>query len=580
MTLTTFDTALLGRDDLASYGRNARLLFALEIRAAIEDIHTVAASALTDGFDDKKCDLVYVSPDDGLLIVAQGYESDNLDRPAASASKASDLNTAAGWLLSREIDELPERIRSAAQEVRLALKNKEIRTVQFWFVHNLPESANVQNELKTVEETARSAIERCFPNAEVDEISALELGRDRLNEWYKALESPILVDDEFEVDVPGGYQLQGNEWNAFVTAVPAWWLRQLHQKYKSNLFSANIRDYLGSRRSDKNINNGIKQTALDQPQDFWAFNNGITALVHEVEHQTKNGRLKIVGLSIVNGAQTTGALGTLAKEPLDMAMVPARFVKCNSRSIITDIIRYNNSQNSIKPADFRSNDPIQQKLREQFASIPQATYTGGRRGGADAIIRRNSTLLPAETCAQALLAFHQDPTIAYNRKSQIWESDTLYARCFNDQVTATHIVFTYSLVRAIEAVKLTFVEQFKADGELPEDQNEQLAFLTKRGSIFLMTAAVAKCLEIILGRSLTNKFRTAFSSKVSPEQARQYWEPIIYATLPFTPQLNPAVDSSLNADSVRLVLTTFTQLVRSTSSANAATYASFAQKVL
>ena len=53
------------------------------------------------------------------------------------------------------------------------------------------------------------------------------------------------------------------------------------------LFSANIREYLGSRRTDKNINNGIKKTAQDQPSDFWAFNNGVTALVHDFKANGK-----------------------------------------------------------------------------------------------------------------------------------------------------------------------------------------------------------------------------------------------------------------------------------------------------
>lgn len=155
---TLFDTALAARSDLAQYGTNARLLLALEIRADIEDIHTVAANALTDGFDDKKCDLVYISRDDGFIIVAQGYESSEATKAAAPANKAADLNTAAGWLLSRHIDELPERIRSAAHEVRTALDSGDIRAVHFWYVHNLPESRNAQQELRTVEETVRRVL--------------------------------------------------------------------------------------------------------------------------------------------------------------------------------------------------------------------------------------------------------------------------------------------------------------------------------------------------------------------------------------------------------------------------------------
>lgn len=580
MTTAAFETALSGRADLTQYGTNARLLFALEVRASVEDIHTVAATSLTDGTDDKKCDLVYVSRDDGLLIVAQGYESSDPSRREAPANKADDLNTAAAWLLSRHINELPVRIKSAAQDARSALTSGEIRTVQFWYVHNLPESINVQQALRTVEETVKNAVRQCFSLAEVEEISAIEVGRSRLEEWYRSLESPILVNDELEIDIPGGYELQGTNWSAFVTSIPAWRLREFHQTYKSDLFSANIRDYLGSRRSDKNINNGIKETAQSQPQDFWVFNNGVTLLVHDFDYQPSNGKVKINGLSIVNGAQTTGALGTLESQPSNDAMVLARFVKCSDRQTIINIIRYNNSQNEIKAADFRSNDRIQGRLRQEFQSIPQATYTGGRRGSSDAVIRRIPDLLPAETCAQALLAFHQDPVTAYYRKTRIWDSDALYARCFNDHTTALHIVFVYSLLRAIENLKLVLVEQLRNDGALSEVKNSQLSFLRKRGAIFVMVAAIAKSLEIILNRSLPNTVRLSFASHVSPEQARQLWEPIINATITFSPQLNTAVDNSLNVNDVRAALENFTQFVGASYSINSPIYQTFAQHVI
>ncbi len=42
----------------AQFGDNALLLFALEARFSIVDIVTEAATCLTDGADDRKCDAV------------------------------------------------------------------------------------------------------------------------------------------------------------------------------------------------------------------------------------------------------------------------------------------------------------------------------------------------------------------------------------------------------------------------------------------------------------------------------------------------------------------------------------------
>lgn len=67
-----------GRGDLIEmYGDNSLLLYALQLRYDIEDIVAVASEALTDGSDDKKCDLIYIDKDSGFAVVAQAYMKQN-----------------------------------------------------------------------------------------------------------------------------------------------------------------------------------------------------------------------------------------------------------------------------------------------------------------------------------------------------------------------------------------------------------------------------------------------------------------------------------------------------------------------
>lgn len=47
------------RDLIDNYGDNSLLLYALQLKYSIEDIVSVAAESLTDGSDDKKCDLIF-----------------------------------------------------------------------------------------------------------------------------------------------------------------------------------------------------------------------------------------------------------------------------------------------------------------------------------------------------------------------------------------------------------------------------------------------------------------------------------------------------------------------------------------
>lgn len=307
--------AYQGRDDLAAYGSNGLLLFALQLRHGVQDIEGVAVVALTDQANDKKCDLVYVDRDAGRAIVAQAYVSD-VQRAEAPANKASDLNTAVSWLLSGGLDTLPEVLQSAAAEVRDAVENDEIRDFEVWYVHNLPESANVRRELEQAATTADSLIKRHFPNTQTD-CAGLELGIGQLDELYRRTEASIAVTDTLQIDVSGGFQVHSDRWRAFTTEIPATWLRELWSAHAGDLMSPNVRDYLGVVRSERNINNAIKTTARDEPGEFWIYNNGLTVLVNDLEaegpREDGSYSLTIHGIGIVNGAQTTGSIGTLVR---------------------------------------------------------------------------------------------------------------------------------------------------------------------------------------------------------------------------------------------------------------------------
>jgi hypothetical protein len=242
--------ALCAREDLAEYRSNALLLFALQLRFGITDIEGVAAVALTDSANDKKCDLVFVDRDGGRVVVAQGYMSSREDLQAAPANKASDLNTAVTWLLTGELESLPEVLRSAAQEVRDAIENDQISEFHIWYAHNAPESENVRIELEQAARTADSLIHRYFEGFEID-VTYQEIGAGQLERLYERTEAPIAVTDELVLEVPGGFETSGNHRRAFTTAVSGTWLREQWEKYEGDLMAPNVRDYLGIVRSER-----------------------------------------------------------------------------------------------------------------------------------------------------------------------------------------------------------------------------------------------------------------------------------------------------------------------------------------
>jgi hypothetical protein len=567
------------RDDLSQFGSASLMLFALQMKYNIEDISTIAVNSLTDGRDDKKVDLVYIDAESGFAVIAQAYISTDFDKKEAPSNKASDLNTAISWLFNRPIEELPITIKSHADELRNAIKEGSISSIYIWYIHNLPESQNVFNELITVEHSAKSIISSKYETSEI-EIQAQEIGVNTLNEWYQSLSTPILINEDFHLPIEGGFKIEGEDWSSFVTSIPALWLYEQFQEYKTKLFSANVRDYLGSRKTDKNINSGIKQTVHSDPRHFWVYNNGITALVHDYETESSNSQLVInfKGISIVNGAQTTGAIGNLNTPPDSSAMVQIRFIKCQNVNTVYDIVKYNNSQNKITAPDFRSNDPIQRRLREEFEQIPSIEYFP-RRGGHEDLIRRRSDVLPSVTAGQALASLHRDPDIAYHKKTNIWESDTLYSKYFNDQTNARHILFAHSLIRAIENKKISLLNKIKSEG-LTEIESNQLDFYRKRGSIFMMASAIAKCFEIFLDKQIPNYFRLTFYENLDINQAIELWNPLVEISSSFSqPLMEGLSDGFRNKNAVNGAIQTFQSLISSTKQVNRQIYNNFENKV-
>lgn len=574
----SFIQAFKNRDDLINkYKSNALLLFALEMKFDIDDIHTIASDALTDSNDDKKADLVYINLDNEIAVIAQAYCAQDWDKPAAPPSKASDLNTAAVWLLSRNISDLPSDLQEPAKQLRYSIKEKKIKELQFWYVHNLPESKNVSDELKSVEVTAKNTIKAQF-NIEDLNIKALEVGVKVLEEWYKSMTIPIILTKTFDIPmVTGGFELKNDGiWQSYVTTVTGSWLYEIYNKHKTDLFSANPRGFLGFRSRKEDINSGIQKSAKDDEKNFWAFNNGITALVYDYKTPDITGKsniLETTGLAIINGAQTTGALGSMKNPPKESVNILIRFIVCKDKETIKNIIKYNNRQNEIESADLRSNDSIQKRLRKEFVSIPNVSYNGGRRGE-----KKEKDLLSADTAAQSLTAFHGEPIIAYNDTTSIWMDNKRYSAIFNQDTHAEHIVFVYALRRAIENKKL----QLKEKGlEALDTEKEQLAFLRKRGATVLYLYAISECLEIYTGRKITNRFRLSFNKNVSPETAIKYWSNIINITVPLVGHLSDAIEGGMNnKEKITEAVSNFRSLIASVAPVHAEIYKEFNSKII
>jgi len=148
----------------------------------------------------------------------------------------------------------------------------------------------------------------------------------------------------------------------------------IYEKEKDSLFSLNIRNFIGN----SSFNKGISKTAINKPNDFYFFNNGISCLASQINVNKDLDQISVTGIQVINGAQTVKTLFNVKrtnKEKLAEITLLVRITEIDEayrggeKTFIEEITQYNNSQNAIKNSDFRSNDPIQIDLERHFDEL-------------------------------------------------------------------------------------------------------------------------------------------------------------------------------------------------------------------
>ena len=182
-----------------------------------------------------------------------------------------------------------------------------------------------------------------------------------------------------------------DDYTAYLCNMPGSILANLYNKYGGRLLEGNVRSFLQVRGK---VNKGIRATILNEPEMFFAYNNGIAATAYEIKTEVIQGVLHITQISslqIVNGGQTTASLATaLVKDKKDHSeecikkiFVPMKLsivTPEKSDALIANIARYANSQNRVSDADLWSNHPFHIRM-EEFSRRLLAPAVDGRQYG-------------------------------------------------------------------------------------------------------------------------------------------------------------------------------------------------------
>jgi hypothetical protein len=523
---------------------NAYLAWSMALYLDSPDVEQLAIDSLTDEGNDKKIDFICLDWDSKRIVFAQGYySSKKVD--SAPANKASDLNTASAWLMSGDLNEVPEKLKTIINECRKAIENGDIEQIDLLYVHNLPESVNVSKELNT----AAAHLKKSLPSAADINVLSRELGTETLDRLYSAQESSIAVKESVECPAKVQFNEEGSLWKAAILSVPGTWLRDIFNKYGEDLFSANYRGFLGITKR-RRINTGIRQSAESEPSNFWVYNNGITILTLGFDENKRNGTTAIQGISIINGAQTTGSIGSvdITKHDLKKVKVLCRIIQCSDASTISQIIKYNNTQNEITTWDQYSNSSEQKRIAEEFRSF-----------GHEYSLKRgfscSSVQLGIEQVIQPLLAFAGDYTSASRGKDSLFERRSSYEQAFKDK-KARHILFVYTLSKAIYARKRELSKKQNNNNKLLKTEEKQIYLFRNLTFKSFLIAVIGGCMETIIGENvdLSQVAFTPEASKIKNKSINDLialWIPIVTIVLAYVANvINKDLSEVLSEDGV------------------------------
>ena len=218
-------------------------------------------------------------------------------------------------------------------------------------------------------------------------------GWERIKEEYQEYLSKIDRTEPPSIDIELAYDpMEPNfskQHKTLVSIITGDEIVNLRQQYRYKLFDKNLRFGLGKNK----INKGITKTAISEPENFYFFNNGITITSKGFKYKETNSSLTIKYPQIINGDQTVNAIyaafnerknklarkgpssdsGADAKKEFLRIKLLFRVIQDEEKdgkktSVFEEnVIRFNNSQNSIKETDFYANNPEQIKLQELFS---------------------------------------------------------------------------------------------------------------------------------------------------------------------------------------------------------------------
>jgi len=269
---------------------------------------------------------------------------------------------------------------------------------------------------------------------------------DELKTLYDGIKSKSVPSFEIAINSKSEllkYENKKSKKKSIICSLSASILAPLVKKYDNTelgrniLFGQNLREAL--RKGSKTYD-GIKKTIIDEPHNFWYYNNGITIIAKELIIEDKKITLK--EFSIINGAQTTSSFLQYLNEieidypkkdrskfsnKINEVFILARIVETmDDDQFKNKITLYNNTQNPISTRDMVSNNPEQIQLQKKLLNSDPNIYIDIRRGALrpkGIQVEKHRVVTNTELAQFIYSSVLQKPFIAKDKKNTIFNKD-------------------------------------------------------------------------------------------------------------------------------------------------------------
>lgn len=470
----------------------------------------LSAKSVVDDFDDNGIDAIYYASTKKTLYLVQ---TKFREREQFSEEDAIKFRNGVELLLDQKYKRFNANVQLREDELDNAFDEADHIQLVIAYI-----GAGVSEHAKTALKELTEAEDHHESSRITSQVE--EYGPERVEADLLAEQSIGVVNDSLNLSK---WQHLGGHPDTHIGIALISDLVDLHNKHQKALYERNIRYFLGTRTSD--VNKSIQETLRTAPNEFFYLNNGITALADLIEQPrgtraTK--RLRLRGLSVINGAQTiSSSADFVAQNPdcdISTAKVLVTIIKADSEGKFgRSVTRARNHQNPVSTGNFASLDPRQENLRRELSYLgfsyhyrPEATPVNAER---------SPNTITIEQAMKALALFEADPRYAFWLKNEVVrfqnadspEYKTLFSASSSGAQLANKVLF-FRFVRDVLAANSAATRG--AEG------------LFYQHGIFVVASVLAKvCRKLLTGHEVMDA--TRLNALLSPtlDQYRQLcWE--------------------------------------------------------